>query len=86
MSSAWRPFSLETELAKVIATRSLMFGGLERGKWNQVRIVFGRGADFFFVDVVVQPDKALYPTVDALENALYDVAVHKIDEHLSERT
>jgi hypothetical protein len=74
-----RPIPLETALVEFIASRGLTFGGMERRAWYLVRVVFGRGAAYFYIDAEVAADRALYQNVDALDDALYDVAIAKID-------
>jgi hypothetical protein len=77
-----KPLPLDAALAKFIADKGLQFGGFERLRWNSVRVVFGRGANFFYVDATVPPNRAQFPSVEALEDALYDVAIRQIDEQV----
>jgi hypothetical protein len=74
---------LQTALATFIARRGLKFGGMERRAWNLIRVVFGRDANYFYVDAAVTPNRALYPNVEVLDDALYDAAVHAINEQVS---
>jgi hypothetical protein len=69
---------LEEALVRFVTSKGLTFGGMERRAWNEIRVVFGRGADFFFVDTAAAPDKTLYANVDALDDALYDATVAEI--------
>jgi hypothetical protein len=73
-----KPLPLETALAQYIAASGLTFGGMERRAWYLVRVVFGIGANYFYVDAAAAADRTLYPNADALDDALYDVAVREI--------
>lgn len=77
-----KPIPLDAALAKFVADKGFQFGGLERLGWNRIRVVFGHGANFYYVDAAVQPNRALFPSVEALEDALYDVATHRIGEQV----
>jgi hypothetical protein len=74
--------SLEAALAKYITARGLTFGGMERLGWSAVRVVFGRGPDFFYVDAALAPDRAAYPNIELLEDSLYDTAADLINEQV----
>src|SRR4029078_5552430 len=77
-----KPLPLDAALAKFIADKGLQFGGFERRRRNSVRVFFGHGANFFYVDATVSPNRAQFPSVEALEDALYDVATRQIDEQV----
>ena len=77
------PLALDAAFAQFFAERQIAFGGMERLGWNRIRVVFGRGANFFYIDVAVPPDRSLFPNVDALEDALYDKAVLALNERMS---
>ena len=74
---------LETALARFIAEKGFTFGGMERPVWNHVRVVFGQGSNFFYIDATVPANRSAYPNVEALDDALYDVAVLRINDHVS---
>jgi hypothetical protein len=76
------PLRLDAALAKFIADKGLQFGGFERIRWNCVRVVFGHGASFYYVDAEVQPNRASFSSVEVLEDALYDAATYKIEEQV----
>ena len=78
-----KPLPLQTALANFIASKGLTFGGMERRTWSLIRVVFGTGSDYFYVDAAVAPDKSLYPNVVALDDALYDAAMYAINEQVS---
>jgi hypothetical protein len=82
-ANATKPLPLDAALAKFVVEKGFTFGSLERLGWNRIRVVFGRGANFFYVDAAVPPNKAAFPNVDALEDALYDVAVKKIEQRVN---
>jgi hypothetical protein len=73
---------LDAALARFIANKGLQFGGFERIRWNCVRVVFGHGANFYYVDAAVQPNRSSFSSVEALEDALYDAATYKIEEQV----
>ncbi len=77
-----KPLPLDAAPAKFVADKALQFGGLERLRWNRIRVVLGHGANFFYVDAAVQPNRALFPSVEALEDALYDAATYRIGEQV----
>lgn len=77
-----KPLPLETALAQFLAKRALKFGGMERLAWNALRVVYGRGAAYFFVDAVVSEDRSLYASAVVLDDALYDAAVYQIHQHV----
>jgi hypothetical protein len=66
----------------LVADKGLQFGGFERIRWNGVRVVFGTGSNFYYVDAVVPANRAAYPSVEALEDALYDAATYRIEEQV----
>lgn len=82
VANSTKPLPLDAALAKFVADKGLQFGGLERLRWNRIRVVFGHGANFFYVDAAVQPNQAHFPSVEALEDALYDAATHRIGEQV----
>lgn len=73
------PLPLQAALALYVSQKGFSFGAMERQSWNRIRVVFGWNANFFYIEAAVPPNKALFPTVDHLEDALYDAAVKKID-------
>ena len=75
-----RPLPLDAALVRFITDRGLKFGGFQRLRWNSVRVVFGHGANFYYVDALVSPNRASFPSVEAVEDALYDDATSKIEE------
>jgi hypothetical protein len=81
-ANATKPLPLDAALAKFVTDKGLQFGGFERLRWYRIRVVFGHGANFFYVDAAVQPNRGLFSSVEALEDALYDVATHRIGEQV----
>ena len=77
-----KPLPLDAALAKFVADKGFQFGGFERIRWNCVRVVFGTGANFFYIDAEVRPDRASFSSVEALEDALYDAATYRIEEQV----
>lgn len=73
------PLPLDAALARFVTDKGLQFGGFERIRWNSVRVVFGHGANFYYVDAIVSPNRASFPSIEALEDALYDAAISKIE-------
>jgi hypothetical protein len=45
-------------------------------------VVFGTGANFFYIDADVQSNRASFSSVEALEDALYDAATNRIEEQV----
>jgi hypothetical protein len=77
-----KPLPLDAALAKFVADKGLQFGGFERIRWNCIRVVFGTGANFFYIDADVQSNRASFSSVEALEDALYDAATNRIEEQV----
>lgn len=75
---------LAAAIAAHVVQKGLTLGAIERLSWNRIRVVFGKGSSFFYVDAAVQPKKSMYANADALEDVLYDVAIKKIDERVGE--
>jgi hypothetical protein len=75
---------LAAALAAHVVQKGLTVGAIERQSWNRIRVAFGRGSSFFYIDAAVQPKKSMYANADAVEDALYDVAIRKIDERARE--
>jgi hypothetical protein len=74
-----KPLALKAALARYVSEKGFSFAAMERRSWNRLRVVFGWKGNFFYIDAAVPPNKALFPTVDHLEDALYDAAVKKVD-------
>jgi hypothetical protein len=79
-----KPMPLQVAVAAYVAGKGLIVGGMERRAWNQIRVVFGVESNFFYVDAAVAPKKSLYKNIEVLEDALYDVAVRRIDERVGQ--
>ena len=82
VASPTEQLPLDAALAEFVTDKKLQFGGFERLRWNCIRVVFGRGANFFYVDADVPPDRARFSSVEALEDALYDAATRRIDKQV----
>ena len=81
IANTQKSLPLDIALAAYLAQKGLACGGVQRRAWNQVRIVAGQNSHFFSIDVGVAPKRNLYADGDALDDALYDAATKKIDEH-----
>jgi hypothetical protein len=77
-----KPLPLPTALAQFLTGKGLKFGGMERLTWNVIRVVYGRGAAFFFVDAEAIGPRERYPNAEAVDDTLYDVAVFRINQHV----
>jgi hypothetical protein len=84
LANPQKPLPLQAALALYVSQKGFAFGAMEKRSWNRIRVVFGLNSNFFYVDAAISPNKTLFPTVDQLEDALYDAATQKIDERVGQ--
>jgi hypothetical protein len=73
---------LKDALTLHLSEMGLSLAAMERRSWNRIRVIFKWKTNFFYIEASVSPNKKLFPTVDDLEDALYDSAVKVLAERV----
>lgn len=76
------PVSLSDALRAYVQGKGISFVSDTPGPWNQLRMCFGRGSEFWSIDVKVSPDRSKYKDVEELKDALYDAMVRKFNRKI----
>jgi hypothetical protein len=77
------PLPLEAALRAFVLSRDLTFVSVERRNWNKIRVTYGKGSHYFYVDAAVAPNPALYAdNKDLLDDALYDAACAALEQRI----
>jgi hypothetical protein len=76
------PKSLSDALRAYVQGKGILFVSDTRGRWNQLRMCFGRGQAFYSIEVSVSPDRRKYGDVEVLKDALYDAMVRKFNRKI----
>jgi hypothetical protein len=76
------PRSLSDALRVYVEGKGILFVSYTHGTWNQLRMCFGRGSEFWSIDVKVSPDRSKYGDVEDLKDVLYDAMVKKFNRKI----
>jgi len=76
------PRSLSDALRAYVEGKGILFVSYTHGTWNQLRMCFGRGSEFWSIDVKVSPNRSKYSDVEDLKDALYDAMVRKFNRKI----
>lgn len=77
------PVPLDRALEDYARSQGAYVGSVECLAWHHLHFIYGRGRDFFSLDVRIPPDRTLYADKEAVLDALYDEAVRRLDDRLS---
>lgn len=76
------PVPLARSLEDYARSKGVFVGSVECFAWYCLRFVYGRGSEFFLLDVQIPADRSLYVDGEAVLDALYDEAVRRLDVRL----
>lgn len=79
-----RPVPLDRALADYARLKDVTVGVVNRGSWDTVTFIFGRGHNCHSLSVTINGNLHDYPNFVAVDDALYDAAVERFDRKLKD--